>query len=139
MSGELAKAKILDLDMNKEITVMFNPKEYTISKSVSWQDHKTPGLNAPPQEFTMGSGRTLNVDLFFDTSNNWSDVRVHTKKIYDLTLIKEKTHRPSLCKFEWGSLTFQGVITQLSQHFTMFNKKGHPVRATLTVDFKECE
>ncbi len=139
MPGDLAKAKIIDVDSGEEITVMFNPEEYSIDKAVNWKDHPTPGLNAPPQEFTMGQGRTLNVKLFFDTSHNWSDVRVHTQKIYNLTLIKEDTHRPPLVKFEWGSLAFQGVITNLSQRFTMFNKSGEPVRATLDISFKECE
>jgi nucleoid-associated protein YgaU len=37
----------------------------------------------------------------------------------------------------WASLNFTAVIKQVNQKFTMFNKDGKPVRATLTVTFNE--
>ena len=46
----LEKAKIIDVDKNATYDVLFNPKEYSISKSVQWEPHKAPGLDLPEQE-----------------------------------------------------------------------------------------
>lgn len=39
--------------------------------------------------------------------------------------------------FIWGKFQFEGVITSISQQFTMFSSKGYPVRAMLDVQIQQ--
>ena len=52
----LAKLSITPLDgknAQRRIEALFNPKEYTVSKSVPWNPHATSGLDAPEMQFYL--------------------------------------------------------------------------------------
>ena len=52
--------------------------------------------------------------------------------------IQPKTHAPPRIRFVWGQgLSFRAIVDNVQQKFTLFNPSGIPVRATLTVSFKE--
>lgn len=151
------KLKITPLPPSKlkEITVMFNPNSYSVEKSVSWDSARGEGeggtqrkFNAPALTFGGGAGRTLSLELFYDvteSTDSRKDVRKETGKIVALTRIMpdRKSPHPPVCKISWGSkvknsdFPFTGVITSLSQRFTLFSRTGEPLRATLNVSFKE--
>ncbi|WP_020614507.1 CIS tube protein [Sediminispirochaeta bajacaliforniensis] len=133
----LEKAVIVNLDENDEIEVMFNPKEYIVEKRTPWKEQSTQGLDSPPVEFTLGERKRLSMELFFDTSEEKSDVREYTDKIEKLMLVNADQHRPPLLMFTWGTLRFKCVLEDLVQRFTMFMNDGTPVRAILKVLFKE--
>jgi hypothetical protein len=136
----LAKLSITPLDgknANKQIDALFNPKEYTIAKSVPWNPHASAGLDAPEMQFTTGQGETLNLELFFDTYEAGSNVREHTDKLHALALIDAELHRPPLLVVTWGQLKFQGVVESINHRFTMFLENGTPVRATCTLSLRE--
>jgi Contractile injection system tube protein/LysM domain len=141
----------------KEIEVLFNPKSYSILKPVHWTEvTPTRLLNAPELTFGGGSSRTMTLNLFFDVTEPIQrkgravvidDVRKETQKIAQLTRIyrddKNKEILPPVCKVSWGEaqkgydFPFYGVITSLTQNFTLFRSDGIPVRAELTVEFRE--
>ena len=102
------------------IVALFNPKEYTISKSVPWNPHASAGLDAPEMQFTTGQGETLNLELFFDTYEAGSDVRAHTDKLHTLAKIDSDLHRPPLLLVSWAALKFKGVVESINHRFTMF-------------------
>ncbi|MCP4136615.1 MAG: LysM peptidoglycan-binding domain-containing protein [bacterium] len=133
----LEKAVIKNLDSDDEIEVLFNPKEYIIEKKTPWKEHDVQGANAPGVEFTLGERKRLSMELFFDTSDERTDVREHTDKIEELMMVNAQEHRPPLLLFMWGSLKFKCVLEDLVQRFTMFKNDGTPVRAILKVLFKE--
>ena len=68
---------------------------------------------------------------------SYEDVRKHTDKIYALLEIDSDTHAPPICKFHWGKFTFRCILESVSGKFTLFIEDGTPVRATLSVTFKE--
>lgn len=133
----LEKAVIVNLDTNDEIEVLFNPKEYIIEKRTPWKEQDIQGLDSPAVEFTLGERKRLSMELFFDTSEEKSDVRVHTNKVEELMLVNSDQHRPPLLMFTWGTLRFKCVLEDLVQRFTMFMNDGTPLRAILKVLFKE--
>lgn len=135
--GSLEKATLLNLDKNDKITVLFNPREYTVKKSTQWEPHKSPGLDAPEIEFTSGNSMTLAMELFFDTYEKGKDVREHTDKVLALASVDADLHRPPRVLFAWGGFKFEGILEEVTQRFTMFSSTGMPVRATLSVSFKE--
>jgi hypothetical protein len=133
----LEKAVIKNLDTDDEIEVLFNPKEYIIEKKTPWKEHEIQGLDSPAVEFTLGERKRLSMELFFDTSEDKSDVREYTDKIEELMLVNADEHRPPLLLFSWGNLKFKCVLEDLVQRFTMFKTDGTPLRAILKVMFKE--
>ncbi|MCR5437776.1 MAG: LysM peptidoglycan-binding domain-containing protein [Treponema sp.] len=133
----LEKAVITNLDTGTDIKVMFNPKEYVMEKKTPWSEVNVFGMDAPPVEFTMGERKRLSMELFFDTSEDKSDVRNHTSQVEELMLVNAQEHRPPLLRFSWGSLSFDCVLEDLVQRFTLFDSSGIPLRAILKVVFKE--
>lgn len=119
------------------IVALFNPKEYTISKSVPWNPHASAGLDAPEMQFTTGQGETLNVELFFDTYEGGTDVRLHTERLHMLAKIDSDLHRPPLLLVSWAALKFKGVVESINHRFTMFKEDGTPVRATCTLALRQ--
>jgi nucleoid-associated protein YgaU len=151
------KLKITPLPPSKlkEITVLFNPNSYSIEKSVTWDAAGGAGagttqrkFNAPALTFGGGGSRRLSLELFYDVTESderHRDVRKETGKIVALTRIMadRKNPHPPVCKISWGrkvknsDFPFTGVVTSLSQRFTLFSSTGEPLRATLNVSFVE--
>jgi len=140
-----------------EIEVLFNPNTYSISKSVQWSEATARDTsqkdkpsnrttNAPTLSFGGGHSRQLTLDLFFDSTEEKDqtklDVRARTKEVVALTRIQRDLGRPPSCEVTWGKaqdldFPFTGVVSQLSQHFTLFRSDGTALRATLNVVFTE--
>jgi nucleoid-associated protein YgaU len=155
----LEKLKIKPLPPSKlaEITVLFNPNSYSVTKSVTWSPTSSSNernaqterkKNAPTLTFGGGGSRTLTLELFFDVTEpiddqQVEDVREKTNRIVELTRIERDLDRPPACEIFWGSapvgsdFPFTGVVNQLTQRFTLFRSNGMPVRANLTIAFTE--
>jgi len=133
---ELAKAQITPED-EAAIPVLFNPTQYSLDQANSIAEVGVPGLAAPILQYVRGNGRTLTMDLFFDTYEAQTDVRRHTEKIYGLLNVRGPLHRPPVCTFTWGAFNFTCVAERVGGRFTLFLADGTPVRATLSCTFKE--
>jgi hypothetical protein len=138
---------------NEQIEVLFNPAEYSIEKGNTFQSTALPGMGTPVTQFVTGNADTLTMELYFDTYAKSSrhgtvtqreDVRNYTRKIANLMEIDSQLHAPPIVEFVWGpplgtpqGIQFTGTIEKISQKFTFFLDDGTPVRATLSVTFKE--
>jgi hypothetical protein len=120
-----------------KIKALFNPTEYTLAKTNQIAEAAVPGLEAPILQYIHGNTRTLDMDLYFDTYEEGTDVRNATNPVYHLLWIDPGTHAPPICDLKWGSFTFHCVVDHVSGRFTLFLPDGTPVRATLSVTFKE--
>ena len=147
----LAKLTIVPLknDMttrneNAAVEVMYNPKELTLDSSTQFQRSSMPGLQVPVTQFVSGQTQTMSLELFFDTYEQKTDVRLLTAKVSNFLKIESDIHAPPVCVFEWGvplaaekGRFFKGVFDKVTQKFTMFLDSGIPVRATLSVSISE--
>lgn len=132
------------------------PPSTTPAATPSATPAATRKLNAPEIVFGGGGSRTLTLELLFDVTEpveikgerkTIPDVRVLTNEIVQLTRIQRGKAQdeppPPVCLLEWGKppigsdFPFKGVITSLTQNFTLFRRNGCPVRATLSVQFRE--
>jgi hypothetical protein len=147
-TGELTRAKIINKDdESKVVTCMFNPKEYSFSKSNTWTIERVEGSNIGHAKFGGGEPAVLSLNLLFDTyeahphtgHEAGSDVRDLTKVLWDLMKVDTTKipAEPPHCYFEWGGVKFEAVITSLTQRFTLFLNDGTPVRAEVSVSFKQ--
>lgn len=144
----LTKATLTNVDNGDRIECMFNPTEYTLAKSNSWQPKPVVGKNVPKMDFTGGGSRSLTVELFFDVyEKQGADVRTDVNKLWALTMIDERTKnretqraRPPLCIFQWGpNWSFKAAVTNLSVRYTLFRQDGTPVRAVANLTLQEAE
>ncbi|HEY0737782.1 MAG TPA: hypothetical protein VGD69_22880 [Herpetosiphonaceae bacterium] len=144
-SGQLTKAEIENLDTGKSVVCMFNPKEYTLSRSNNWTDKTSKGRDVPELEFGGGAPANLTLQLLFDTYETRGDVSKITQKLWEMMKIVQsrtnpatKIGEPPHCQFKWGSVwAFEAVIVSISQKFTLFAADGTPLRAILDVTFKQ--
>jgi hypothetical protein len=126
------------------IPVQFNPAEYTLSKGAQIAEIAIPGIDSPILQFIRGQNEKLTLELFFDTTQFGMgvapvvDVRTLTQPVYQLVKIQSKTHAPPRVRFVWGmGLSFRAIVESIQQKFTVFNPVGIPLRAGLTVTFRE--
>lgn len=155
-SGKPVKAYIWNEDKNQKVVdCLFNPTEYSFSKTNTWSPNGTPSRDLPVVNFQSGGQMTLTVSLLFDTyalaagqsGGSPQDVRTYTEKVLNLMKVdptlRDSTSghsRPPRVSFRWGnSWSFKSVITSITQRFTMFLSDGTPVRATLDVTFQQVD
>lgn len=131
----------------KDLKVQFNPPEYTVTKGAQVAEIGIPGLDSPILQFVGGTNEQINLKLFFDTTKKKTDVRKETERFYKLVKINSELHAPPLCRLSWGKSMggfttsqeskFTGIVTNITQRFTLFDSDGTPLRAELDVTFKE--
>jgi len=152
-SGQLAKAKITNLATNVALECMFNPSEYTFSRSNEWKSEDVPGQEIPKLTFAGGKSGVLTLKLIFDTNEQHvssiaagSDVRQITRKLWDMLKVVAATARnqgtarsaPPNVQFQWGRLwSVTAVITQIEETFTLFRPDGTPVRSNVSLSLQQ--
>jgi len=150
---ERAKIYVLKTDGTTDtsqpaIDVCFNPKEYSIEKSLDWEASKAHE-DAPVPEFKTPKALSLSVTLQFDTYEERVSVRdKYIRRLEKLTFMTNgpatgesdvKKHAPPRIMFCWGKMTFRGVINSLSQKYTMFLADGTPVRAEVSLKMQQVD
>jgi nucleoid-associated protein YgaU len=124
--------------------VQFNPTEYSLNKGSQIAEIAIPGIDSPILQFIRGQNEKLTLDLFFDTTDSGTDekaedVRDLTDPFYQLVKIHPDLHAPPRVQFIWGEngLSFRAIVESVQQKFELFNPLGIPLRATLSVVFRE--
>jgi len=142
--GGLSPAKIKNLVTQEEVKFMFNPFEFSISKTNTWEKETGKGLNVPRHNFQSGGAQTLSLKLHFDSLAQQSDVRAYTAPLWTMMMIDEQNKNqttgkgsPPVVAFEWGRLYFEAIITTMTEHFTLFMADGTPVRCEVDVTLEQ--
>jgi len=140
-----------------KVVAQYNPKELQFDKSVPWskvnEANKSNGKSTQSQgihlEFTGAEGRTMGLELFFDQwevgSGSHADVVQSIATLEQLASVivpgskKEDERRPHRCVVNYGAINFRCVIESISTKYLMFDAKGNPLRATVTLKLKEAD
>lgn len=146
--SSLNKLKIKNTDNGETFDVLFNPTEYTFEDSSKWQE-QNGNRHRPELQYTGGERKRLSMELFYDTYEDKTDVRLHTGKLQELLAVTtdrgNNGKRPPVIELSWGKaqsnvgFPFRCVLESLKQQFTLFTSDGMPVRAKVNVSFKEYE
>ncbi|MBN1147922.1 MAG: LysM peptidoglycan-binding domain-containing protein [Anaerolineales bacterium] len=149
--GKLVAARIYEVDEEGHergggisVNCMFNPFEYTITKSNTYDESPRNNSDTPQGEFFKSGAQTLQLTLVFDTYETSTDVSLETNKLWKFMMTKtqeaanqnEKIEPPQVA-FEWGVFKFTSYITNMTQRFTLFKNDGTPVRANVNVTFTQ--
>jgi hypothetical protein len=147
--SNLVAARIYESDaggspLGIEINCLFNPFEYTVSKSNQYSERPQNRSDVPRMDFEQAGPQTLQLDLTFDTYAERKNVGRYTDKLWKLMEAKTrhtygdiKKVEPPYVTFSWGSFRFVAVITSMTQRYTLFLADGTPVRAQVQVAFTE--
>ncbi len=146
--GNLVPARIYEADENGneigglEVPCMFNPFEYTVSKTNTYAEKSKNRSDAPAMDFQKAGAQTLKLALTFDTYESGEDVSKQTNKLWKFMEPVEsrsnpRKKEPPRVAFHWGVFRFAAVITNMTQKFTLFTKDGTPVRAKVDVTFTQ--
>ncbi|HEU4323606.1 MAG TPA: LysM peptidoglycan-binding domain-containing protein [Roseiflexaceae bacterium] len=156
-TGELSKATIRiyfqskkgDMGTPEDLECRFNPKEYTISYSNSWNVQSAEKSDIGLLKFQSRNPSTLKLQLLFDDydiypGKSGTDLKTSIDLLRDAMRIRNvkgsDKKEPAPCQFCWGEKwSFTAVITNLSQKFTLFDATGKPLRALVDITFLQVE
>lgn len=134
-------------DTIARLPLQFNPATLSLSKTAEWR--RTPSRTAPQSalpEFVGSGPRSLSLEAFFDaTATHDNSVEKAVEQLMvacvptQSSLATEKPASPWV-RFDWGaskSVSFNGVLTDLSVVYTLFDVDGKPLRATCSLTISE--
>jgi len=142
------EASLVAADGSKELKFRFNPKEYSIQKSATWNrpTNKSAKSSTKP-EFGGVQPQSVSMELFFDDwENPDADLLDDVKTLLGWLKpteesINKKKPQPQILKLQWGSnhslSEFKGFLKSVSVKYTMFKPDGKPVRATANIALEE--
>lgn len=148
--SNLVPARIFTVDQNGQeisgvsVPCMFNPYEYTVSKSNTYEEKSQNQSDVPQVEFKKAGAQTLKLELMFDSYETGADISLVTNQLWKLMEAKTRQEGNTTRKvpppdvaFEWGVFRFVAVVTNMTQKFTLFKPDGTPVRAKVDVTFTQ--
>jgi nucleoid-associated protein YgaU len=125
------------------ITVQLNPTEVTFSKASQIAEIAIPGLDSPILQFVRGQNERLSLELLFDTTDSGMGdgarpVTDLTEPLHQLVKVQPKTHAAPVVRVTWGQqISFKAVAESVQQRLVLFSAQGVPLRAIVTVAFRE--
>lgn len=131
-----------DSRKGEKIALKFNPTEYQLQKTNTFQEVPIPGLESPPVQFVRGAAERLSVELLADTTDTLEDVRQkYVDPVRGLLKIDGSFHAPPIVRFVWDEAgaekVFVAVLESLATTFVLFGEDGTPLRARMSLSFKE--
>ncbi len=130
-----------DDQRNQAVTVQFNPE--TLELSLSNEVKK--GEDDQPAQVVTEATASLAMELVFDTTTTGEDVRGRTHAIARLMDPRiagdgdTENKVPSIIRFEWGTVKFEGYIDTYSESIDFFSAEGVPLRSTLSLSLTQHE
>ena len=134
----LVKAKLTNVSVDPPVStdVLFNPTDYGIDRGASYAELPVPGLATPILQFVRGEAEMLSLALMLDGSDGRKPVTEALENLRRFVRIDSELHAPPVCLFEWGDVSFEGVVTSLKEKFSLFDSSGRAIRATVTLSLK---
>lgn len=137
----LVRARLTDISKKDAtpVDVMFNPDLLTLTTNMQYPDIGVPGLRNPLLQFIRGESKTLATELFLDQSDTGEPLEDKLKLLREFVTIQRELHAPPVCRFEWGDTRFEGVVSEFTEKFSLFDDSGRVLRARVTLKLKEYE
>jgi hypothetical protein len=121
-------------------TVLFNPTEYTLSRSNNYNRSQAAGTSRPSTSHGSGNPDQLSLALFFDGTGVVGEAGPVTDRVrafLDLMTYRGDKHKPRYLWVRWGWLTFRCILKTATATFTLFDRDGQPVRAKVNASFEQ--
>ena len=141
----MKKAELTIENGGAPIKCLFNPKDYTVTKTNNWKAEPKQGETAAVPSFTGGTPWSMTLQLLFDSTLLKPAVSVKdvTGTLFDAMkatcgeVSKGNTKRPPTITFNYGTFTFVGVAQSLTVQYTLFTPEGEPIRADVKLSLMQ--
>jgi hypothetical protein len=142
----------------KVFTVMFNPSAYTRKIAITYDDKQAPGTTGLPMKVTARKPGDLQLDFIIDGTGTAAHISVSGEKMaataqsdtetvdvakkvqefHDVCIkVRGDKHRSPFLRVIWGNIKVDCVLSNCDVKYTLFDKEGKPLRATISATFKE--
>jgi nucleoid-associated protein YgaU len=145
----ITRASLQNLKTQDILRFQFNPESLSRTKSSQWTavPNNDP-QNQPPPQFAGHGSEQLSAKLLFDDTHvirsggggdGPAQVGPSVDRLFDwLTIAQKEPHgphpSPPTLRLMWGdSLSFTGVLKNVSVQYLQFGRDGTPVRATASI------
>jgi nucleoid-associated protein YgaU len=127
----------LEIEGGSPIDCLFNPAQYSISKTNGYQVQSIPGVSFGVPQFVGGSPREMTLELLFDVTLS-NPVKPSVRPITDALFAMMEVpsggsgagSAPPTVTFRWGAFeSFKAVPTSIEVRYVLFRADGEPVRA----------
>ena len=145
------------------LELQYNPSSLRLDTSAGRQMKYEGGAgDVQVKQYTAPASTTLSCELLFDDFNNMDafmlsdnpltgatasniantiasaakgkySVQRQMEGLLSLLTVPEARH----VIFFWGAMSFRGEMTEVSTRYTMFNKKGYPIRGTVGIQIRQ--
>ncbi|MCC8246890.1 CIS tube protein [Saccharothrix luteola] len=129
------------------VKFQFNPNTLALSKNTEWRRNPSRLADETSMPEFVGSGpRNLSVDVFLDaTATHDNSVETRVEQLLTACVPTKKslaTKKPASpwVRFEWGTsktTSFDGVLSNLSVDYSLFDVDGRPLRAKCSLSIEE--
>jgi hypothetical protein len=122
------------------IEAQYNPAELTLDKAAQIGEQAIPGLDSPLLQFVRGQTQKLTVELTLDqaSASGGPSVQARMGSLHQLAKVQPRTHAAPRVLVTWGGgVSFKGVAESVQRKLTLFDRDGTPLRAVVTVTFRE--
>jgi nucleoid-associated protein YgaU len=120
------------------VKLRFNPTTYQVKKSQTLAEIAIPGLSSPPLQWVRGGAETLTFKALLDTTDTLENVdEAFVNRLRGLLDRDPKLHAPPVVAFVWGRRRFTGVLDGIDVTYQLFDERGVPLRAEVTITLKE--
>ncbi|WP_299843915.1 hypothetical protein [uncultured Roseovarius sp.] len=143
----LSKLKIIAYSDNElrsktgDYTLQINPKTVTHSHSSSFSPAKGSDAAGTILKFHTQKPQEMSFDFVIDTTGvvpGAKSVASEIEKFRNIAYtFQGKIHSPNYLKIIWGGLAFKCMLTRLNIAYQLFAPTGKPLRAKLSVGFRQ--
>jgi hypothetical protein len=124
--------------------VLFNPSEYSLTRSNNYSQVQAPNASKPSTSYGSGNPDQLSIAFFFDgtgAARPAGPVADKVKRFLNLLRYEGNQHKPLYMRVVWGGkdggLDFPCFLKSATAAYTLFNRKGEPLRARVNASFEE--
>ena len=82
---------------------------------------------------TASNLKNMGTSIYQNAKNGGYSVQRQMEGLLSLLTVPEARH----VVFYWGAMCFRGEMTEVTTKYTMFNKKGYPIRGTVTIQIRQ--
>lgn len=131
-----------------ELRFLFNPTEYTVTKSATWNRPQTSGAkSATKPQFGGTNPQTVQMEIFFDDwEKQEGSIAADVATLFEWTKptpasVQKKKPEPPILTFDWGTnqalADFRGYLKSVSAKYTLFDGEGNVLRVSANVTLEE--
>lgn len=121
-------------------TALFNPSEYTLTRSNEYTTKASAGTSKPSVCYANGANDKLTITFLLDgtgVKGRPGPVTTRLNLLLGLMRYRGDLHRPAFVTVSWGSFKFKGVLLSATTQFTLFDTQGRPIRVKITAELEE--